>query len=241
MLAVEVEKKLGEFSLTSQFASETGATACSDRRAPARPRVINMIAGLLRAGPRPHRARRRGAVRRTQRASTCRPWRRRIGYVFQEGRLFPHLTRAAQSRLWPLDGRPRRRSGGVRARGRVARHRPSARPPARQTVGRRAPARRGRPRAADAPAPAAARRAARLARRGAQGRHPAVPGTAARRGAGADDLCQPRRGGSETHRQPRGAAGRRQGVGNRRRGVAIRRDARSICWLRCSLPSESSA
>ena len=38
-------------------------------------------------------------------------WRRRIGYVFQEGRLFPHLSVAAQSRLRPLDERPRRRSG----------------------------------------------------------------------------------------------------------------------------------
>ena len=36
--------------------------------------------------------------------------RRRIGYVFQEGRLFPHLTGGAESRLRPLDERPAGRS-----------------------------------------------------------------------------------------------------------------------------------
>ena len=111
------------------------------------------------------------------------PHRRRIGYVFQEGRLFPHLTVAGN-----LDY-GRRMSGLARdpaearcADRRAARHRPPARPPARQALGRRAPARRDRPRAADAPAAAAARRAAGLARCRAQARDPALSGTPARRG-----------------------------------------------------------
>ncbi len=118
------------------------------------------------ARSRPHRARRRRCCSTAQPASICRRAAARIGYVFQEGRLFPHLSMRQQSRLRPLDERlratMRRQFERVVD---IARHRPPARPPARQAVGRRAPARRRRPRAADAAAPAAARRAAGLARR----------------------------------------------------------------------------
>ena len=102
------------------------------------------------------------------------------------------------------------------ARHRPARHRPSARPPSRKTLRRRAAARRARPRAVVKAATAAARRAARLARRGPQGRDHAVPGAAARRGQCADGLCQPRRRRNAPACDPDRDAAQRTGDGARR-------------------------
>jgi len=91
MLVVEVEKQLGEFSLNALFAGESGATALFGPSGAGKTSIINMIAGLLR----PDRGRivLDGEVLFDDAARTNIPaWRRRIGYVFQEGRLFPHLS-----------------------------------------------------------------------------------------------------------------------------------------------------
>ena len=103
------------------------------------------------------RARRRGHdLARRPASSTGReqfvpPERRRIGYVPQEGALFPHLTRRRQRRLRAAVRQARREPGGDRrarrraARaGRARRVREAAAAPA---LGRRAPAGRARPRA----------------------------------------------------------------------------------------------
>ena len=52
--------------------------------------------------------------------------RRRIGYVFQEGRLFPHHDGGAEPRLRPLDERAAGRRRRARADRRAARHRRAA-------------------------------------------------------------------------------------------------------------------
>ncbi len=91
MLVVEVEKKLGEFSLNALFASEGGATVLFGPSGAGKTSIINMIAGLLK----PDRGRILlddevlfdDAARINVPAS-----QRRIGTVFQEGRLFPHLS-----------------------------------------------------------------------------------------------------------------------------------------------------
>src|SRR5476649_2801917 len=91
MLVVEVEKKLGDFSLDVLFASEGGATVLFGPSGAGKTSIINMIAGLLT----PDRGRivLDGEVLFDNAASIAvPPWRRRIGYVFQEGRLFPHLS-----------------------------------------------------------------------------------------------------------------------------------------------------
>src|SRR5450756_3245781 len=91
MLVVEVEKKLGEFSLSGLFASETGATVLFGPSGAGKTTVVNMIAGLLR--PDRGRIALDDEVLFDDAARIDVPvWLRRIGYVFQEGRLFPHLS-----------------------------------------------------------------------------------------------------------------------------------------------------
>jgi molybdate transport system ATP-binding protein len=91
MLVVEVEKKLGEFSLNAVFAGESGATVLFGPSGAGKTSIINMVAGLLR----PDRGRivLDDEVLFDDAARIDMPaWRRRIGYVFQEGRLFPHMS-----------------------------------------------------------------------------------------------------------------------------------------------------
>jgi molybdate transport system ATP-binding protein len=91
VLAVEVEKQLGQFALNAKFAGETGATVLFGPSGAGKTSVINMIAGLLK----PDRGRivldGETLFDRAARIDVPAP-RRRIGYVFQEGRLFPHLS-----------------------------------------------------------------------------------------------------------------------------------------------------
>jgi len=91
VLAVEVEKQLGAFKVAVRFQAAGGATALFGPSGAGKTSVVNMIAGLLR----PDRG--RIALDETvlfdaARSLNVPPHRRRIGYVFQDGRLFPHLS-----------------------------------------------------------------------------------------------------------------------------------------------------
>ena len=91
MLTVEVEKQLGEFSLRAAFESAGGATALFGASGAGKTTIFNMVAGLTR----PDRGRivLDGEVLFDAAARIDVPaWRRRISTVFQEGRLFPHLS-----------------------------------------------------------------------------------------------------------------------------------------------------
>jgi molybdate transport system ATP-binding protein len=91
MLTVAVEKSLDDFVLNASFSSESGATVMFGPSGSGKTSIINMIAGLLR--PDRGRITLGGAVLFDSAARTDVPaWRRHIGYVFQEGRLFPHLS-----------------------------------------------------------------------------------------------------------------------------------------------------
>jgi molybdate transport system ATP-binding protein len=90
MLRVEVIKKLGEFTLEASFTSEGRVTGLFGASGAGKTSLINMIAGLLRPD--------RGSIvidGETLDDTTARihvpAHRRRIGYVFQDARLFPHL------------------------------------------------------------------------------------------------------------------------------------------------------
>ena len=139
MLRVDVSKQLGEFALSASFVSEGRVTGLFGASGAGKTSLINMIAGLLRPD--------RGVIAiddetldDTAAGIHVPPHRRRIGYVFQDARLFPHLDvrqnldygrrmnrltddPAARTRITEmldighlLDRRPGKLSGGERQR-----------------------------------------------------------------------------------------------------------------------------
>jgi molybdate transport system ATP-binding protein len=90
MLRVDVSKQLGEFSVEACFASEGRVTGLFGASGAGKTSLVNMIAGLLRPD--------RGIIAidtetldDTAHRVHIPAHRRRIGYVFQDARLFPHL------------------------------------------------------------------------------------------------------------------------------------------------------
>ncbi len=91
MLEVDIEHRLGAFELDVHFHSGRGLTALFGRSGAGKTSIINSIAGLIR--PERGRVVIDGSVLiDTNRNVFIPTHRRRVGYVFQEGRLFPHLT-----------------------------------------------------------------------------------------------------------------------------------------------------
>jgi molybdate transport system ATP-binding protein len=92
MIEVQVRGAAGAFRLDVEFAvPEGGVTALFGPSGSGKTTLINMIAGLLR--PEAGRIVVNGApVFDSQAGVDIAPHRRRIGTIFQEGRLFPHLT-----------------------------------------------------------------------------------------------------------------------------------------------------
>ncbi|MGO1074587.1 molybdenum ABC transporter ATP-binding protein [Inquilinus sp. CA228] len=90
-LEVEIRHRQGDFALDIGFHSEGRLTALFGRSGAGKTSVVNVIAGLVR--PQHGRVVVDGRpLLDTERRVFLPPHRRRIGYVFQEGRLFPHLT-----------------------------------------------------------------------------------------------------------------------------------------------------
>jgi molybdate transport system ATP-binding protein len=91
VLAVDVEKRLGDFTLAAKFETAGGATALFGPSGSGKTTLVNMIAGLV--APDRGRIALDDTVLFDSAARLNLPaHRRRIGYVFQEGRLFPHLS-----------------------------------------------------------------------------------------------------------------------------------------------------
>jgi ABC-type ATPase involved in cell division len=105
MLSVDVEKRLkarsrasatrdGEFTVSARFATATGVTALFGPSGAGKTTLVNMIAGLVT--PDRGRIAIADTVLFDSKARINVPaHQRRIGYVFQEGRLFPHLSVAS--------------------------------------------------------------------------------------------------------------------------------------------------
>jgi molybdate transport system ATP-binding protein len=90
-LEVEVNSRLGRLSIEAAFAAGPGVTALFGRSGAGKTSIVNMIAGLLT--PERGRIVADGRVLFDSRSRvSLPPHRRRAGYVFQDGRLFPHLT-----------------------------------------------------------------------------------------------------------------------------------------------------
>ncbi|HET7197025.1 MAG TPA: molybdenum ABC transporter ATP-binding protein [Burkholderiales bacterium] len=91
MLELDVRLRVGAFALDAAFATNAGITALFGRSGAGKTTVLNVIAGLAR--PRRGRVAVGGRVLYdSERGIDVPPHARRIGYVFQEGRLLPHLT-----------------------------------------------------------------------------------------------------------------------------------------------------
>jgi molybdate transport system ATP-binding protein len=90
-LAVDIRHRFGSFQLEACFVSDGRLTAFFGRSGSGKTTLVNIIAGVVR----PDRGRivldDRPLVD-TERRIFVPKHRRRVGYVFQEGRLFPHLT-----------------------------------------------------------------------------------------------------------------------------------------------------
>ena len=98
MLAVAAAAKRGAFALDVRFDLPTpGVAALFGRSGSGKSMVVNTIAGLLK--PDLGRIVHDGAVLLdTQQRIEVPPERRRMGYVFQDARLFPHLSVAGNLR-----------------------------------------------------------------------------------------------------------------------------------------------
>ena len=90
MLHVDVSKRLGDFSVEASFASEGRVTGLFGASGAGKTSLVNLIAGLLQPD--------RGVIAvdgeildDTVARAHVPVHRRRIGYVFQDARLFPHL------------------------------------------------------------------------------------------------------------------------------------------------------
>lgn len=91
MISVDVTLKLGAFDLDVAFENEAGITGLFGRSGAGKTMTINLIAGLAR----PDRGRivlDGQTLVDTETGVFVPPHRRRTGLVFQDARLFPHLT-----------------------------------------------------------------------------------------------------------------------------------------------------
>ena len=174
--------------------------------------------------------------------------RRRIGYVFQSGGLFPHMSVAdnigiTPKLLGPTGGRDCR-AGRRTARSGAARAQPIPRPASARAVGRPAPARRRRPGAGGETAHRADGRAIRRAR----SPHPRCarrrlsrPAPQARADHGHD---HPRHDGGDPARRPHRGDARRTAGGAGHAGRACREPATptsaNCCARRGGRPSGST-
>ena len=90
-LAVDVRHRLGAFALDAAFESGGRLTALFGPSGSGKTTLVNLIGGLQR--PDQGRIAIDGRVLVDTAGRRCVPaWRRRVGYVFQDARLFPHLT-----------------------------------------------------------------------------------------------------------------------------------------------------
>jgi molybdate transport system ATP-binding protein len=109
-LTVDIECRLGAFRLRTAFRAGEGVTSLFGRSGAGKTSVANAIAGTLR--PQRGRIEVDGeTLFDAERGIDVPTSRRRVGYVFQEGRLFPHLSVRQNLRYAWLFNRGARDSG----------------------------------------------------------------------------------------------------------------------------------
>ncbi len=91
MLQVAIQKSLGDFQLDVSFDAPSGVTAIFGRSGSGKTSLVNAVAGLLH--PDAGRIALGDQVLFDDGAGIHRaPQQRRVGYVFQDARLFPHMS-----------------------------------------------------------------------------------------------------------------------------------------------------
>lgn len=92
MISVDISLRRGDFALDAAFETPSnGVTAIYGRSGSGKTTIINAVAGLVR--PERGRISIAGSVLFDRDAGIDLPIaKRRLGYVFQEGRLFPHMS-----------------------------------------------------------------------------------------------------------------------------------------------------
>lgn len=91
MISVDIDKQLGDFALSVNFQGDSGITALFGPSGSGKTSIVGMIAGLIR----PDRGRiviDGETMFDSDKNIDLPAHRRRIGYVFQDGRLFPHMS-----------------------------------------------------------------------------------------------------------------------------------------------------
>jgi molybdate transport system ATP-binding protein len=92
VIEIDIEKRLGDFLLEARFTvPAVGITALFGRSGAGKTTLVNLLAGLMR----PDRGRIAvggDVLFSAEDGIDLPPERRRLGYVFQEGRLFPHYS-----------------------------------------------------------------------------------------------------------------------------------------------------
>lgn len=91
MISVDIDKQLGDFALSVSFDGDSGVTALFGPSGSGKTSIVGMVAGLIK----PDRGRIviGGETVFDSAADIDVPaHRRRIGTVFQDGRLFPHMS-----------------------------------------------------------------------------------------------------------------------------------------------------
>lgn len=110
VIEVSVAHRLGAFSLDAGFASDGRLTALFGRSGSGKTSLVKVISGLIR--PQEGRVVIDGRVMVDSAAGVLVPkHKRRIGYVFQEARLFPHLS-VRQNLLYGRWFAPKAEDGG---------------------------------------------------------------------------------------------------------------------------------
>ena len=129
VISVDVEKQLGEFRVSARFDAQDGVTALFGPSGSGKTSIVSMVAGLIT--PDRGRVMCNGALLFDSAGKVSQPPHRRgIGYVFQDGRLFPHLTVAQNldygRRMYrlPVDADERERVVGMLDIGRLLDRRP---------------------------------------------------------------------------------------------------------------------
>jgi molybdate transport system ATP-binding protein len=91
VLSVDLQKYIGDLDLAIAFESDGPVTGLFGPSGAGKTTLVNMIAGLMRPD-RGHLSLGDEILFDHDKGIDVPAHRRRIGYVFQEGRLFPHMT-----------------------------------------------------------------------------------------------------------------------------------------------------